>query len=181
MSPFQNSARVEGGFSRALNFGAGPAALPLAALERAREELLDFESSGMSVMEHSHRGKLYEKVHHEALALVAKHLNLSAEWDVLFLQGGASMVFATLPMNLLDRGRVGDYVVHGTWGEKAVSEARAAKALGGGDVHVAGSTAGADGSYARVVREDELARLHVFHKVPATAILLACAMLGLVT
>src|SRR4051812_21975193 len=60
--------------SRAMNFNAGPAALPLAALERAKEELLDFENSGMSVMEHSHRGKVYEKVHGEAIALVAKHL-----------------------------------------------------------------------------------------------------------
>src|SRR5690606_31889160 len=60
--------------SRVMNFNAGPAALPLAALERAREELLDFEGSGMSVMEHSHRGKVYEKVHGEAIALVAELL-----------------------------------------------------------------------------------------------------------
>ncbi len=156
MSRLQNSARTEGASPRALNFGAGPAALPRAALERAKEELLDFESSGMSVMEHSHRGKPYEKVHYEALALVAKHLGLSAEWDVLFLQGGASMVFATLPMNLLERGKVADYVVHGTWGEKAVTEARAATSLGAGDVHLAASTVAQGGSYARVAREDEL-------------------------
>ena len=141
--------------SRALNFNAGPASLPIAALERAREDLLDFEKSGMSVMEHSHRGKVYEKVHHEATSLVAKHLGLSTDWDVLFLQGGASMAFATIPMNLLEQGKVGDYVVTGAWGEKAVSEARAAKSLGVGEVHVAASTEH-DKSYVRVPRQDEL-------------------------
>lgn len=141
--------------SRALNFNAGPASLPIKALERAREELLDFEQSGMSVMEHSHRGKVYEKVHHEAIALVARHLGLSSDWDVLFLQGGASMAFATLPMNLLEQGKVADYVVTGAWGEKAVAEARASKSLGVGEVHVAASTE-KDKSYVRVPRQDEL-------------------------
>jgi phosphoserine aminotransferase len=85
--------------ARAMNFNAGPAALPAAALERAREELLDFEGSGMSIMEHSHRGKVYEKVHDEATALVAELLGtpLSTR-DVLFVQGSASMAFAQLPM-----------------------------------------------------------------------------------
>jgi phosphoserine aminotransferase len=140
---------------RTMNFNAGPASLPVAALERAREELLDFERSGMSVMEQSHRGKVYEKVHHEAAALVAKHLGLSKDWDVLFLQGGASMVFATLPMNLLPQRQVADYVVTGTWGEKAVSEARAATSLGVGEVHIAATTE-KDKSYARVPRQEEL-------------------------
>lgn len=141
--------------SRTLNFNAGPASLPLAALERAKEELLDFEGSGMSVMEHSHRGKVYERVHHEATALVAKLLGLSKDWDVLFLQGGASMAFATIPMNLLPHGQVADYVVTGAWGEKAVSEARAARSLGAGEVHVAATTE-KNGSYGRVPRRDEL-------------------------
>ena len=141
--------------SRALNFNAGPASLPFAALQRAREELLDFEGSGMSVMEHSHRGKVYEKVHHEAIALVAKHLGLSKDWDVLFVQGGASMAFATIPMNLLEQGKVADYIVTGAWSEKAVAEAQACKALGAGEVHVAASTV-KDKSYARVPHQDEL-------------------------
>ena len=141
--------------SRALNFNAGPASLPLAALERARDELLDFEGSGMSIMEHSHRGKVYEKVHHEALGLVSKHLGLSPDWDVLFLQGGASMAFAQLAMNFLEKGRTADYIVTGAWGEKAVSEARACASLGAGEVHVAASTE-KDKGYARVPRQDEL-------------------------
>ncbi len=141
--------------SRALNFNAGPASLPLAALERARAELLEFEGSGMSVMEHSHRGKVYEKVHHEALALVAKHLGLSNDWDVLFLQGGASMAFAQLAMNFLEKGKTADYIVNGAWGEKAVGEARACASLGSGEVHVAATTE-QDKHYVRVPRQDEL-------------------------
>lgn len=142
--------------SRAMNFNAGPAALPLAALERAREELLDFEGSGMSVMEHSHRGKIYEKVHHEATALLAKLLGVSTEeYDVLFLQGGASMAFATIPMNFLEHGKTADYVVTGAWGEKAVAEARVVGTLTGGRVNVAASTE--DGkTYTRVPRQEEL-------------------------
>lgn len=127
--------------ARAMNFNAGPAALPLAALERARDELVEFEGSGMSVMEHSHRGKVYEKVHHEALSLVAELLSVSRdEYDVLFLQGGASMAFATIPMNLLDHGKTADYVVTGAWGDKAVAEARTVGTLMGGRVNVSAST-----------------------------------------
>ncbi len=145
--------------SRAMNFNAGPAALPVAALERAREELLDFEGTGMSVMEHSHRGKTYEKVHDEATRLVAELLGLPAEWDVIFVQGGASQCFAQVPMNFLEAGKTADYVVTGAWGEKAVAEARACKSLGGGEVHVAASTE-KDKTYTRVPRPDELALTH---------------------
>lgn len=142
--------------SRAMNFNAGPAALPLAALERAREELLDFDGSGMSVMEQSHRGKVYERVHHQAKALVKKHLGIGDEWEVLFVQGGASMVFATLPLNFLPQGRVADYVVSGAWGEKAVAEARAARTMGVGEPRIAGTTLAGE-TYARVPRQEELA------------------------
>jgi len=143
--------------SRAMNFNAGPAALPLAALDRAREELLDFEGSGMSVMEHSHRGKVYEKVHHEATALVAELLGTPLDtWDVLFVQGGASQMFAQIPLNFLEAGKTADYVVTGAWGEKAVSEAKTIKALGGGEPNVAATTRGEDKSYVRVARQDEI-------------------------
>lgn len=140
---------------RAMNFNAGPATLPLPALERAREELLDFQGSGMSVMEHSHRGKVYEAVHHEARALLARLLGLSDAWDVLFLQGGASMAFAQVPLNFLERGRVADYVVTGAWGEKAVSEARATASLGGGEPRIAATTK--EGGYTRVPAQGEIA------------------------
>ncbi len=140
-----------------MNFNAGPAALPLAALERAREELLDFEQSGMSIMEHSHRGKVYEKVHGEATSLVAELLGTPLDaWDVLFVQGGASMAFAQIPMNFLGPNAIADFIVTGAWGEKALAEARTMKAIGGGEPHVAASTKGDDKSYVRLPKPDEL-------------------------
>ena len=100
-----------------MNFNPGPAALPLQALERAREELLDFEGTGMSVMEHSHRSKVYEAVHDEAIARLRELLAIPKEYDVLFLQGGASMQFALLPMNFLPPGGSADYIATGAWSE----------------------------------------------------------------
>jgi phosphoserine aminotransferase len=144
---------------RVMNFNAGPATLPLPALERARDEMLDFASSGMSVMEHSHRGKEYEAVHHEASALLRELLGIPASYDVLFLQGGASMQFAQIPMNFLGQGKVGEYVVNGTWGEKAVGEGKVTTALLGGSVHVAATTGTGDGkekSYTRANKQAEL-------------------------
>jgi phosphoserine aminotransferase len=147
--------------SRAMNFNAGPAALPLAVLERARDELLDFEGSGMSVMEHSHRGKVYEKVHNEALGLVAELLGVSRDvYDVLFLQGGASMAFATIPMNFLEGGKTADYVQTGAWGEKAVAEARTVGTLMGGRVNVAASTSTTVPSQGDLRLTDAAAYLH---------------------
>jgi phosphoserine aminotransferase len=139
--------------ARTMNFNAGPAALPLAALERARQELTDFAGSGMSVMEHSHRGKEYEKVHDEAIALLRELLGIGDAHEVLFLQGGASQMFAQIPMNLLGKGAAAEYVVTGAWSEKALAEAKTCGALLGGDVRVAASTGTGDGkekSYVRV-------------------------------
>ncbi|WP_242346595.1 3-phosphoserine/phosphohydroxythreonine transaminase [Anaeromyxobacter terrae] len=145
--------------SRKKNFNAGPAALPLPALERARDELLDFANSGMSVMEHSHRGKEYEAVHDEAIALLRELLAVPATHEILFVQGGASQLFAQLPMNLVQKGQTADYVVTGAWGEKALSEAKVATAMLGGAVRVActtGTGEGKDKSYVRVPRPDEV-------------------------
>ncbi|MBI3070567.1 MAG: 3-phosphoserine/phosphohydroxythreonine transaminase [Deltaproteobacteria bacterium] len=145
--------------NRAINFNAGPAALPLPALERAAHELVDFAGTGMSVMEHSHRGKDYEKVHNEALALVRELLAIPDSHTVLFLQGGASQQFAMVPMNLLARGRSADYVLTGAWGEKAFAEAQTVAALVGGSVRVAASTGEGDGkekAYRRVPRAGEV-------------------------
>ncbi len=138
--------------ARTMNFNAGPAALPLAALERARQELTDFAGSGMSVMEHSHRGKDYEKVHDEAIALLRELLDVRDTHEVLFLQGGASQMFAQIPMNLLEEGSVADYVVTGAWGEKALSEAKAVAKLFDADVHLACSTGTGDGKEKSYVR-----------------------------
>jgi phosphoserine aminotransferase len=144
---------------RTMNFTAGPASLPLPALERARDELLDFAQSGMSVMEHSHRGKEYEAVHEEAIVLLRELLGVPPAFDVLFLQGGASQQFATIPLNFLPRGKVAEYVVNGTWGEKAVAEAKTVAALGGGSPVVIASSGTGEGevrSYARTSREEEI-------------------------
>ena len=148
--------------TRTLNFNAGPAALPLPALERAREELLDFAGSGMSVMEHSHRGKEYEAVHHEASALMRELLGVPEDYDVLFLQGGASMQFAQVPMNFLSRGRRADYVVTGVWGEKAVAEAKIVAAQYGEKAHEVVTTRtgeGKDATYVRTPTQAELAHI----------------------
>src|SRR6187397_512124 len=110
--------------ARVINFNAGPAALPLGALERAQKELVDISGSGMSVMEHSHRGKVYEAVHQEAIALVKELLSVPDNYDILFLQGGASQQFAVVPMNLLTPVKSADYVLTGVWSEKALEEAK---------------------------------------------------------
>jgi phosphoserine aminotransferase len=137
---------------RIMNFNAGPAALPLPALERAKAELTDFAGSGMSVMEHSHRGKEYEKVHDEAIALLRELLGIPDTHEVLFLQGGASQLFAQIPMNLLEEGAVADYVVTGAWGEKALSEAKAVAHLFDAQVRVACTTGTGEGKEKSYVR-----------------------------
>jgi len=109
---------------RAMNFYAGPAALPLAALERARDELVDFDGTGMSLMEHSHRGPAYDVVHREALSLIRELMGVPESYHVLLLQGGARQQFAMIPMNLLHPGKSADYVVTGNWGRQALGEAK---------------------------------------------------------
>lgn len=109
---------------RAYNFNAGPSALPLEVLQVAQNELVDFKQSGMSVMELSHRSATYEEVHNEAIARLRKLFNISENYEVLFVQGGASQQFATIPMNFLDEGKKAAYVMTGSWSEKAVKEAR---------------------------------------------------------
>lgn len=144
--------------ARKKNFNAGPAALPLPALERARDELLDLGGSGMSVMEHSHRGKEYEAVHDEALALVRDLLGVPASHEVLFLQGGASALFALIPMNFMEKGKAAQYLVTGAWGEKAVGEAKLGAGLLGASVAVqtTGTGEGKEKLYTRVPAPGEV-------------------------
>jgi phosphoserine aminotransferase len=123
-----------------MNFNPGPASLPLTALERARDELLDFAGSGMSIMEHSHRGKDYEAVHDEAGALLRELLAIPPSHDVLFMQGGASMQFALVPMSFLPPGGSADHVVTGAWSAKACAEASAWATVAGGRALTAAST-----------------------------------------
>lgn len=109
---------------RAYNFNAGPSALPLEVLKQAQEELINFKNTGMSVMELSHRSKEYEEVHNQAISLLKELLNISDDYEVLFLQGGASLQFSMIPMNFLSVGKVANYILTGSWSEKALKEAK---------------------------------------------------------
>lgn len=110
--------------ARVFNFSAGPAMLPQAVIERARDEMLDWNGSGMSVMEMSHRGKEYMSIAAKAEADLRELLQIPANYKVLFLQGGASQQFAMLPMNLLGDKKSADYINTGDWSKKALSEAK---------------------------------------------------------
>lgn len=110
--------------ARIYNFNAGPAALPLPVLEKAQAEMVDFPGAGMSVMEMSHRSKGFQAIVEAAEANVRKLLGVSDDYAVLFLQGGASLQFAMIPMNLRAPGKSADYVDSGSWANKAIKEAK---------------------------------------------------------
>ncbi|HVS01408.1 MAG TPA: 3-phosphoserine/phosphohydroxythreonine transaminase [Thermoanaerobaculia bacterium] len=129
------------------NFGAGPAMLPEEVLAEAQRDLLDYRGSGMSVMELSHRSPTYEEIHLEAIARIRELLGAGEEFDVLLLQGGASLQFSMVPMNLLRRRA--SYVLTGAWSKKAAKEARRH-----GEVQVAASTEAEE--FARIPAPEEL-------------------------
>lgn len=108
---------------RAYNFNAGPAALPEWVLQEAQKSWMDFNNTGMSIMELSHRSKDYEAVHNEAKSLLASLLSIPDDYEILFLQGGASLQFTMVPMNLLADDKTGYYALTGVWAEKALKEA----------------------------------------------------------
>ncbi|MEI6890536.1 MAG: 3-phosphoserine/phosphohydroxythreonine transaminase [Pontiella sp.] len=109
---------------RAYNFSAGPAILPVEVLKEAAAELVDFQDSGMSIMEMSHRGNVYSSVHDECIANIKELLNIPEGYSVLFMTGGASSQFALIPMNLLGEGQTADYTNSGSWAKKAIAEAQ---------------------------------------------------------
>ncbi len=109
--------------SRVYNFSAGPAVLPEEVLKEAADEMLDYQGSGMSVMEMSHRSKTYDNIIKEAEKDLRDLMNIPDNYKVLFLQGGASLQFAMIPMNLM-KNKVGDYIVTGQWAKKAYQEAQ---------------------------------------------------------
>lgn len=121
---------------RIYNFSAGPATLPLEALEEAQKQLVDYQGAGFSIMEASHRGKEYDAVHSEALANLRELLAIPDTHEVLLLQGGATAQFALIPMNILGADQTAAYTMTGAWAKKAISEA---KIVGNVDV-VADST-----------------------------------------
>src|SRR5277367_5361046 len=108
---------------RAFNFSPGPAVLPLEVLEQARDELTDWQKSGMSVMEISHRSKSFLEVAATAEADLRELMSIPPNYKVLFMQGGASAQFSLVPMNLADSQATADYVNTGHWSQKAITEA----------------------------------------------------------
>ncbi|MDP4551737.1 3-phosphoserine/phosphohydroxythreonine transaminase [Alkalihalobacillus macyae] len=108
---------------RRYNFNAGPSALPQEVLDHAQSELLNYQQLGMSIMEFSHRSKEYQKIHDGANELLRELLNIPDDYEVLFLQGGASLQFSMIPMNFLSEGQQGNYVITGSWAQKALKEA----------------------------------------------------------
>lgn len=137
--------------ARVINFNAGPATLPLPVLEQAQKEFLEFEGTGMSLLEHSHRGATYAKVHEETKSLLRELLDIPDTHEVLFMQGGASGQFALIPMNLRGSGESADYIMTGAWSDKALSEAKIT-----GEAREAG-TGKVDDQYIRVPKQSELA------------------------
>src|SRR5687767_6610220 len=134
---------------RVFNFAAGPAVLPVPVLEEIQRDLVALPGVGMSILEISHRSKTFESVLARAEADIRALAGIPAGYKVLFLQGGASLQFSMVPMNLLTAGATADYIDSGSWAEKALKEAQRV-----GTVHVAGSTEGEN--FNRIPRQDEL-------------------------
>lgn len=133
----------KGKIMRAYNFCAGPAALPTAVLEKAQQELLDWQGKGLSIMEMSHRSADYVAVAEKAEADLRKLMNIPENYKVLFLQGGASLQFSAIPLNLLGKNNKADYIHTGIWSEKALKEAKRY-----GDINVVEAGIKVDGKFA---------------------------------
>ena len=134
---------------RIFNFSAGPAVLPLPVLEKAQSEMLSLPGVGMSIMEISHRSKTFDEIHMRAENGVRELMGVPDNYHVLFLQGGASLQFSMVPMNFLPKDGSADYILTGSWGKKAIKEAKHE-----GNVNLAATTA--DGGFTRVPQQDEL-------------------------
>lgn len=134
---------------RVYNFNPGPATLPLEVLQEAQAEFLNFADSGMSIIEISHRAKPYEKIHNQAKADILELMKLGDDYEVLFIQGGASLQFAMIPLNFATKEKPGSYAVSGTFAKNAYKEA---ENLGVGKI--AASTESEN--FRRVPRQDEL-------------------------
>lgn len=135
--------------ARIFNFSAGPAVLPLEVLEQAQRDLVSYPGIGMSILEISHRSKTFDEIIQGCEADMRTLANIPPNYKVLFLQGGASLQFSMVPMNLLPAGGSADYIITGAWSQKAAKEARRV-----GAVKVAASTEGE--KFTRVPRQNEL-------------------------
>ena len=135
-------------YDRIYNFSAGPSMLPVSVLETARDEMMNYQGSGMSVMEMSHRSKVYDTIIKEAEALLREVMSIPDNYKVMFLQGGASMQFANVCMNLMKTGKA-DYIVTGQFSGKAYKEAQKY-----GDAHLAATTK--EENFTRIPSQEEL-------------------------
>jgi phosphoserine aminotransferase len=135
---------------RIYNFSAGPAVLPEPVLRKAQEAVWNVAGSGIGIMEHSHRGKVFDKIIDEAEAACRELAGIPDSYRVLFLQGGASLQFSMVPMNLLPADRTADYLLTGAWSQKAVKEAK----ILGGKVHIAASSEATN--FDRIPRPEEI-------------------------
>jgi phosphoserine aminotransferase len=131
------------------NFSAGPAVLPEPVLRKAQEAIWNVAGSGIGIMEHSHRGKVFDKVINEAEAACRRLANIPDNYRVLFLQGGASLQFSMVPMNLLPAERTADYLLTGVWSQKAIKEAKQI-----GKTHVAATSEATN--FDRIPKPDEI-------------------------
>jgi phosphoserine aminotransferase len=134
---------------RVHNFSAGPAALPLSVLVKAQSELTNYKEKGASIVEMSHRGPEYNEINEQAAQRLKTILGADDDWDVLFLQGGASTQFLMAPYNFLSEGQTADYIDTGSWSSKAIKEAKPF-----GNVHVPFS--GKEINYTRIPSNEEL-------------------------
>lgn len=134
---------------RVFNFSAGPGVLPLSVLEEAQRDLVSYPGAGMSVLEMSHRSKAFDEIIQSAEADLRALLNIPANYKVLFLQGGASLQFAMVPMNLLAKDQSADYIITGSWSQAALKEAKKL-----GTPRVAASTE--DSNFNRIPAQEEL-------------------------
>lgn len=162
---------------RIYNFNPGPAMQPLSVLEEAQQEFLNFADSGMSIIEISHRSKQYDEIHNKAKADILELMNLGDDYDVLFCQGGASLQFNMVPQNFAVDGKIGNYILSGSFSSKAYEEAKIL-----GDAHVAASSKEADFTYVPkqedIKLSDNAAYLHIcnnntiygteYHYIPET-------------
>jgi phosphoserine aminotransferase len=135
--------------TRIHNFSAGPATLPLTVLEKAQKELIDYRGKGASIIEMSHRSPEYTEINTQAVERLKRITGADDDWEVLFLQGGASTQFMMVAYNFLNHDRTANYIDTGTWSAKAIKEAKLF-----GNVHIAYS--GKEGGYKHIPKDDEL-------------------------
>ncbi len=134
---------------RIYNFAAGPAVLPEPVLKEAQENLWALPGVGMSILEISHRSKVFDKIINETKAELKSLLDINDDYELLFLQGGASLQFSMVPLNLMVKNKKADYIVTGSWSKKAVKEAKRV-----GTVNIAASTE--EGNFKRIPKQEEL-------------------------